>query len=101
MSPIKASRDSVSDPASDPVKEALIFDLLEWLANGNRTYEDVMDAWRTSCPKLTIWEDASDRGLVAFERVNECRFVRPSPAGLALIDQRTRQRVSEAPRKAG
>ena len=97
MGPTKASPDSVSDP----VKEALIFDLLEWLANGDRTYEDVMDAWRTSCPKLTIWEDASDRGLVAFEQVNECRFVRPSPAGLALIDQRTRHRVSEAPRKAG
>jgi hypothetical protein len=96
MSPTKAS----PDPVSDPVKEALIFDLLEWLANGDRTYEDVMDAWRTSCPKLTIWEDASDRGLVAFEQVNGSRFVRPSPAGLALIDQRARHRATEAPRSA-
>ena len=97
MSPTKAS----PDPVSDPVKEALIFDLLEWLANGDRTYEDVMDAWRTSCPKLTIWEDASDRGLIAFEQVNGCRFVRVSSAGLALLSQRTRRRGSEAPPSAG
>ena len=38
--------------AKDPVIESLIFDLLQWLANGERTYEDVMEAWRTSCPRL-------------------------------------------------
>lgn len=96
MSPTKASPDSVKAPVSHPVKEALIFDLLEWLAKGDRTYEDVMDAWRTSCPKLTIWEDAGDRGLVAFHRVDGSTFVRPSAAGLALIDQRIRYRESEA-----
>jgi hypothetical protein len=51
----------------DPVIESLILDLLQWLANGEGTYEDVMEAWRTSCPGLTIWEDANDRGLVASE----------------------------------
>ena len=40
--------------AKNPVLEALILDLLEWLANGERTYEEVMDAWRTSCPRLTV-----------------------------------------------
>jgi hypothetical protein len=92
---------SPTETFTDPVKEALILDLLEWLANGDRTYEGVMDAWRTSCPKLTIWEDASDRGLIAFQQVNGSRFVRPSSAGLALLDQRTRHRGSEEPRVAG
>jgi len=41
---------------TDAVVEALILDLLEWVANGERTYEEVMDAWRTSCPKLPVWE---------------------------------------------
>jgi hypothetical protein len=91
---------SPTEAFADPVKEALIFDLLEWLAEGDRTYEDVMDAWRTSCPKLTIWEDASDRGLVAVQEVNGSRFVRPSSAGLALLDQRTPHRGSEAPHAA-
>ena len=54
----------------DPVTEPLILDLLEWLANGERTFEDVMGAWRTSCPRLTVWEDANDRGLIATEQVS-------------------------------
>ena len=48
----------------DPV-EPLILDLLEWLAPSPRRYADVMETWRTSCPRLTVWEDAVDRGLVA------------------------------------
>ena len=49
---------------NDPVVEALLVDLLEWLATGERPYDDVMNAWRTSCPKLPVWEEATDRGLV-------------------------------------
>ena len=55
---------------TDPAVEALILDLLEWLANGERTYEEVMGAWRTSCPRLPVWEDANDRGLITSQRVN-------------------------------
>lgn len=47
--------------------EALILDLVEWVAKEPRAYADVMDAWRTSCPRLTVWEDAVDRGLVQRE----------------------------------
>jgi hypothetical protein len=46
------------------VVDALILDLLEWLADHERSYDEVMGAWRTSCPKLTVWEDATDLGLV-------------------------------------
>lgn len=49
---------------SDPV-EPLIVDLLEWLAKEPRTYFEVMDAWRTSCPRLPVWEEANDRGYVS------------------------------------
>jgi D-3-phosphoglycerate dehydrogenase / 2-oxoglutarate reductase len=44
--------------------DALILDLLEWLGPGPRAYDQVMDAWRTSCPRLPVWEDANQRGLV-------------------------------------
>ena len=47
--------------------EALILDLVEWVAKEPRSYADVMEAWRTSCPRLTVWEDAVDRGLVQRE----------------------------------
>lgn len=46
---------------------ALIVDLVSWIAKRPRTYEEVMDAWRSSCPRLTIWEDAVDQGLVFCE----------------------------------
>jgi hypothetical protein len=42
----------------------LVLDLVEWIATEPRAYADVMDAWRTSCPRLTIWEDAVDHGFV-------------------------------------
>ncbi len=52
---------------TDP-KESLILDLLEWVALVPRAYTDVMDAWRTSCPRLTVWEDTVDRGLLERRR---------------------------------
>ncbi len=42
----------------------LILDLLRWLAAEPRTYAETMEAWRTSCPRLTIWEDAVDAGYI-------------------------------------
>ncbi len=44
--------------------DLLILDLCEWVGAVPRPYRDVMDAWRTSCPRLTVWEDAVDLGLV-------------------------------------
>ena len=65
--------------------EFLILDLLEWLCSQNRSYEDTMDAWRTSCPRLTVWEDATDRKLVDIEIVDGRSWVRVTPAGLELL----------------
>lgn len=45
--------------------ESLIRDLVEWVAREPRPYAEAIDAWRTSCPRLTVWEDATDRGLIA------------------------------------
>ena len=72
------------------VVDALILDLLEWVESGERSYADVMDAWRTSCPKLTIWEDATDRGLVTSEALDGRTVIRVSALGLALLEQRRR-----------
>jgi hypothetical protein len=72
----------------DAVVESLILDLLDWLAARQRTYEEVMDAWRTSCPKLPVWEDANDPGLVLRETVNGRSIVRVTPLGVSLLNQR-------------
>jgi hypothetical protein len=71
----------------DPVTENLLWDLLEWLEEKERTYEEVMDAWRTSCPKLPVWEDANDRGLVRNEQVAGRSVVRTTPRGRSLLAQ--------------
>jgi hypothetical protein len=78
----------------DPVVEALIVDLLAWVSTRDRTYADVMEAWRTSCPKLTVWEDANDRGLVTTEDVDGQPIVRASASGLALLEQHRRARAA-------
>jgi hypothetical protein len=44
--------------------DALVLDLVEWIGRGPRRYSEVIETWRTSCPRLTIWEDAVDRGYV-------------------------------------
>jgi len=75
---------------ADTVVEALVLDLLEWLAKGERSYEEVMEAWRTSCPKLPVWEDANDRGLVAREDSNGRCIVRITASGFALLGQNKR-----------
>lgn len=49
--------------------DALICDLLEWIEMEPRRYADVIDAWRTSCPRLPVWEDSVDRGFVVREQV--------------------------------
>jgi hypothetical protein len=74
---------------SDAVVESLMLDLLEWISNPmERTYDEVMDAWRTSCPRLQVWEDASDHGLVTIEHTDGRSVVKLTAAGLAHLAQR-------------
>jgi len=49
--------------------DALLLDLIEWIGPQPRPYSEVIDAWRTSCPRLPVWEEANDRGFV--ERLHQ------------------------------
>lgn len=55
--------DAISKASSS--LDPLILDLIEWCAREPRTQAEVLDAWRTSCPRLTVWEDATERGFLA------------------------------------
>ena len=74
--------------------DALILDLLEWIGPRPRAYAEVMDAWRTSCPRLPIWEEAEERGFV--ERRQDDgggALVCVTAVGRAFVDaQRPRRR---------
>ena len=80
---------------ADTVVESLILDLLEWVAKRDRTYEEVMEAWRTSCPRLPVWEEANDRGLVVREKVNGRCAVRITSSGRDLLVQRDTGKQNE------
>jgi len=72
---------------ADSVVEGLILDLFEWIRKQDRTYKEAMEAWRTSCPKLPVWEDATDRGLVSIDVAQGRSIVRITETGLALLEQ--------------
>ena len=50
--------------------DPLILDLVDWVAREPRAYRDVIDAWRTSCPRLTVWEDCMERGFLERDAAN-------------------------------
>lgn len=62
--------------------QALTVQMLEWITRAPRTREDVLAAWRTSCPRLSIWEDACIDGLVEF---GEGGTVTLTPKGAQLL----------------
>ncbi|TMG02286.1 MAG: hypothetical protein E6I03_06455 [Chloroflexi bacterium] len=65
---------------------SLVADLVEWIAKQPRSYADVLEAWRTSCPRFPVWEDAVDLGLVTrMYRGDRGEMIHASPAGLAFL----------------
>jgi len=68
--------------------EPLILDLLEWIGPETRPYAEVIDAWRTSCPRLPVWEEANARGFVTREhRPGVGAFIAVSSEGRAHLAQ--------------
>ena len=65
--------------------DALIEQLLDWIGQG-RVYDEVIAAWRTSCPRMPVWEEATERGLAVVADDPELgRVVLVSPAGAAFL----------------
>ena len=71
--------------------EALTVQLLEWLNDEPRPYADVLDAWHTTCPRLSIWEDACGDGFIDYAAAT--RLVSVSAKGASLLAQRRAARV--------
>jgi hypothetical protein len=72
-----------------PAAHALTQQFLVWVAEGKRSYADA-EAWRRSCPHLSIWEDAISDGLVRLENgasMSKSRLVLTA-AGRARLDGR-------------
>jgi hypothetical protein len=84
---------------SDTV-DSLILDLLEWVGPNPRPYAEVLEAWRTSCPRLPVWEDASDRGFIVRRRVpGGGAFVSVSAAGAEHLRKHRRPAPADGQRR--
>jgi D-3-phosphoglycerate dehydrogenase len=65
---------------TDPV-ESLVLDLLDWIGPDGRPYVEALEAWRTSCPRLPVWEEADSAGFLMREYRGSQERVRVSPRG--------------------
>ena len=75
--------------------DSLILDLLAWIGDEPRPYAEVMEAWRTSCPRLPVWEEATERGLVSRLRMPGAgSFVSVSAAGAEYLSLHSRRTVA-------
>ena len=66
----------------------LTIQLLRWVSETPRTYEEAMEAWRTSCPRMPIWDDAIRDGLIELDPRGSMRETRVTltPDGKALLN---------------
>ena len=72
---------------SDNVDQ-LILDLLQWLGSEPRPYTEVLDAWRTSCPRLPVWEEANERGFIVRQSLpGQGAFILVSAAGADYLSR--------------
>ena len=47
---------------------ASTLELLTWVTVRPRSYDDVVEAWRSNCPRYAVWDDAVTAGLVTANR---------------------------------
>jgi hypothetical protein len=66
----------------------LMREFLTWIASRPRTYAEAIDAWRSSCPRLTVWEDALLDELIRIEGNGPLRqaAVTITQRGQAILD---------------
>jgi hypothetical protein len=74
----------MNTPADD-----LTVQFLAWVADRERSYGEVMEAWQSSCPRLTIWEDVLIGGLVRIENPDR----RPRDAARVCLTARGQARL--------
>ena len=76
-------------PGASTAVPGLVMQLLAWIGRRERSYDETMEAWRTSCPNLSVWEDAVDAGLVRVDPTDAAGFgharVRLTKSGEAVL----------------
>jgi len=71
----------MNEPVSPLTRE-----FLAWISSRPRTYAEAMEAWRTMCPRHSVWEDALINGLIQFEDAMNESKVTLTPRGRSILD---------------
>jgi hypothetical protein len=76
----------------------LMLEFLAWVSNRVRTHAEAMEAWRSSCPRHTVWEDALVDGLIQVEGgpLREAE-VSLTPRGRAILDENHSPKSTRTP----
>lgn len=91
------SRSSILLDVATGSLDPLLLDFVEWVAREPRGYAEVLDAWKTSCPRLTVWEDAAERSFVTRTHLpGRGVFIAATTTGLAFLAKHGRARSTLA-----
>jgi hypothetical protein len=88
-----------SENAMSDSPSLIMIQFLSWVADRPRSYAETMDAWRTSCPRLSVWEDAVIADLVRLEGEGG-RAVKLTDRGTAVLRQAQNRKTTPAPARA-
>ena len=84
-------QDRADGLATAPLPSRNLVEFLGWVASRPRSYAETMEAWRTSCPRLSIWEDATGDDLVRVEQAGAASqgqsVVQLTDRGAALLER--------------
>jgi hypothetical protein len=84
----------------EPV-DPLMLQFLAWIASRGRTYAEAMEAWQTTCPRHTVWEDALISGFIQIQsKASRCQSeVTLTSRGRAILDESNHESIqSDQPR---
>ena len=79
----------------------LTLEFLAWIASRPRTYAESMEAWASTCPRNSVWDDALIDGLILVESadtMNQSRVIH-TPRGRAVLDGKPQSQVADGDRK--
>ena len=68
--------------------DPLMREFLNWISSRPRTYDEAMEAWQTTCPRHSVWEDAVIDGLIQIESgdTRDCSEITLTLRGRAILD---------------
>jgi hypothetical protein len=77
--------------------DPLTLQFLDWVSSRRRTYTEAMEAWQTTCPRHTVWEDALIEGFIRVESQGYQSEVILTPRGIAMLAKCSTEWTSGGP----